>query len=139
MRRIPDKVEDGFYFIYEDEASGQYVAIYPVLYGFRIIAGYTKYFDQCHERFYCCQKDTTLMRIFYGLIYSFIDHGGDILSLPDSRSKELSNHREFISDILSLVGEDLSHSPEPIPFEEILEKEMKKRMNWFEETLPKES
>lgn len=124
MEKIPDIVKDGMYFIYEKD--GQYVAIYAVIFGWRVIAGKTKDIKSSHDKLYCCKTNGGLINIIYMLVYSLIDQGGDIADLPNDYRPH-SDTYSYVPEILELVN-GFSKMPEKIPFDKIIKKEVNRRI-----------
>lgn len=78
------------------------IGIHPVMFGFRVVGGYTK--AQWYEIDWCGGADQTQVELLYSIAKNILEHKGTFDGLPNcSRIKPFYNDTEFVDYVNSLV------------------------------------
>lgn len=105
---IPKK--SGLYFRHVSDDGLIHLGIYPVLYGFRVRAGYTTDMN-FYEIDWCGGSSTAQVKRLFDMAVDAIVQNGSLKGFPTtSRIKPFFNDLEFIATIANLIGDGNGHS-----------------------------
>ena len=78
------------------------IGIHPVMFGFRVVGGYTK--SQWYEIDWCGGSDQSQVELLYSIAKNILENKGTFEGLPNcSRVKPFYNDREFVDCVNFLV------------------------------------
>lgn len=104
MKFLPaeDGIEQGLYQRLVSEDGKIELGIHPVMYGYRVCAGYTK--NQWYEIDWCGGSDHANVEMLYSIAKNILENKGDFIGIPSrSNIKPFFNDVSFVGAINSLV------------------------------------